>query len=51
MEDARTFVRVFRRPGNYLPPPDLSWYQRIVIAVMVLAGVQARDLTKRLRQR
>jgi hypothetical protein len=51
MEDGLTFVRVFRRPGNYLPPPDLAWYQRIVIAVMVLAGESSRDLTRRLRQR
>lgn len=50
-QDAMTFVRVFRRPGNYLPPRDLSWYQRVVLAVMVLAGVPARDLTRRLKQR
>lgn len=50
-QDAATFVRAFRRPGNYLPPRGLDWYNRIVVAVMVLAGAPARDLTERLKQR
>lgn len=51
-QDALTFVRVFRRPGNYLPAPGLSTLDRLRVAFLVLCGAPVpKTLTRYLRAR
>jgi hypothetical protein len=51
-QDAMTFIRVFRRPGNYLPAPGLPAVDRLLVAFLVLCGAPVpRALTRRLGKR
>ena len=51
-QNAMTFVRVFRRPGNYLPAPGLPALDRLLVAFLVLCGAPVPlALTSRLRKR
>lgn len=51
-QNALTFVRVFRRPGNYLPAPSLPAVDRLWLAFLVLCGAPVpKALTSRLAKR